>query len=233
MLRDVPKTAPLVKISPLALFGAVLAASALPLFAAGSAVSTGTSAPPSTLGIYTLTPFQYDDPRVGFVNDVPSPLGGDVLFSSSMEVMTVGVEWGTWSHGYSGDVYAVDLQVLNVNSQYEVTLTLPPETGAFLFYAEPSFDGEFTISARLDDGTLLTQEVQGTQGAAGFGFLAPDGGSLSSITVLSEIANIDFAIGEFSIARTTALVPETGTTMAGIVAIGFAVVPILRRFRKK
>lgn len=212
--------------------GAVLAASMSPIFAAGSIVSTGTDAPPTTLGLYTLTPFPlgYDDPRTGWVTEVPSPLGGSVVFSEAMEILQIGAGWSTWSHGFLGDVYAVDLNILNANNQYSVTLELPPKTGAFLFYAEPAFDGLFTISASLDDGTLLSQEIEGLSGAAGFGFTAPKGASLSSIVVLSEIPNVDFAIGEFNIARTIPLIPEAGTTVAGLLALGLVVVPVARRF---
>jgi hypothetical protein len=144
--------------------------------------------------------------------------------------MTVGSGWRTWSHGFTGDVYAVDLGILNANDQYSVTLQLPPKTGAFLFYAEPAFDGLFTISASLDDGTTLSQEVDGLSGAAGFGFMAPEGASLSQIAVLSEIPNVDFAIGEFSIARTLPLVPEAHTLWAGLLALGLVGVPVVRRF---
>lgn len=215
------------------LVGALTATSLVtPVFGLGSALSTGESAPPGTLGPYSLTPFPfgYDDPRTGFVADVPSPLGGMLIFSSAMEILTVGSGWASWSHGFDGDVYAVDLAVLNPEGKYEVTLDLPVETGAFLFYAEPAVDGEFTITARLDDGTLLSQEVQGTAGAKGFGFWASPGSSLASITVSSEFENVDFAIGEFSIAR--AVVPEGGTVVVGGLMLGLLGVPVLRRLRR-
>jgi hypothetical protein len=221
------------KTTPLVLIGAVLAASVSPIFAAGSVVSTGTDAPPTTLGLYTLTPFPlgYDDPRTGWVSDVPSPLGGSVMFSRAMEILEVGSSWGSWSHGFIGDVYAVELGIQNANDQYSVTLQLPPKTGAFLFYAQPAIDGLFTISASLDDGTLLSQEIEGLGGAAGFGFMAPQGASLSSIVILSEIPNVDFAIGEFNIARSLPLIPEAGTTGVGLLALGLVMVPVVRRFR--
>ena len=226
---------PPVKTTPLILVGAVLTASISPIFAAGGVTPLGTGAPPTRLGPYSLTPFPfgYDDPRTGWVADVPSPLGGSVVFSSAMEVLPIGDPpnaWRTWSHGFTGDVYAVDLAIFNANGLYEVRLDLPAQTGAFLFYAEPGFEGLFTISARLDDGTTLRQEVEGFEGAAGFGFTAPLGASLSSIFVLSEIPNVDFAIGEFNIARTLALVPEAGTTCAGLLALGLAAFSVARRF---
>lgn len=174
--------------------------------------------------------FGYDDPRTGFVSDVPSPLGGSVVFGSPLEILKIGVEWESWSHGFDGDVYAVDLAILNPNGQYEVSLDLPPQTGAFVFYAEPAFDGLFTISARLDDGTSLSQEIEGFSGATGFGFLAPLGSALSSITVLSEIPNVDFAIGEFRISGTLPPVPESATTLAGWLAVTLAAGSVARRF---
>lgn len=206
------------------LASAVLAASVSPVFAAGFASSTGTGAPPASLGPYTLTPFSvdYDDPRTGFVPDVPSPLGGTLLFSEAMEILTVGDTWGTWSHGFSGDVYAVDL---NLPSPFAVTLDLPASTSAFLFYAQPSPLGFFDVSAVLDDGTMLTQSVDGDGGAAGFGFWAAPGGSLVSITVSSEF---DYALGEFSIAGV--VVPESGTFAVGLMALGLVGIPLVHRW---
>ncbi len=220
------------KTSALSLVGALWVALATPVSALNFVISTGDAAPPSALGPYPLTAFPSDDPRSGFVSEVASPLGGVVGFSSDMEVLTIGAGWATWSHGYSGDVYAVDLAVLNADGKYEVTLNLPALTTAFLFYAEPAIDGGFDISARLDDGTSLTQEIQGDSGAKGFGFWAQPGAFLSSITVLSEFQNVDFAIGEFAIARLWS-VPDEGAM--GTVLLGFGVMAVglaRRRFAR-
>lgn len=229
-----PAPSAFVNNSSIFLAGALFAASMPSLLGAGSVISTGTGVPPTVLGPYALIPFPvgYDDPRSGFVNDVPAPIGGQVVFSSAMEILPVGAGWGSWSHGFSGDVYAVDLAILNANNQYEVTLSLPPETGAFLFYAEPAFDGLFTITAQLDDGTTLSQDIEGIGGAAGFGFWASIGASLSSISILSDIPNVDFALGEFNIGRAIPFVPESGTAMVGLLAFGLVALPLALRLRR-
>lgn len=171
--------------------------------------SLGTGAPPAVLGGYSMTPFPNDvRPVVSNVNDVTSPLGGLLSFNIPLTHREVGNGWGSWSHGYTGDVYYS-------NGATSIALTLPPNTGAFYFYAEPNPFNVFNITATANDGTFLTIPVNGSAGAAGWGFYTT-GGALTSITVSS---NVDFAIGEFGIAA--AAVPEPATmAVFGLMAVG-------------
>ncbi len=165
-------------------------------------VALGTGAPPSALGPYTMTAFG-PDPRPSGpysppVTSVDSPLGGTVNFNSPMTHYTVGgSSWSTWSHGYTGDVYSRGLHAV-------VVLTLPSDTAAFYFYAEPQSYYHYTITATSQDGTLVSQYVYGNSGACGYGFWADGGDLISTINVACDGDN--FAVGEFGIA-----VPEPAT----------------------
>lgn len=213
-------------------------AAALTLFIATERASAviivsnlGTAAPPVTLGSYTMTPFPLD-PRslVGFpiVADVPSPLGGVVGFAPGLSHRRIGMGWATWSHGYTGDVY--------FNTGTTTVLTLPANTGAFYFYAEPNNFGIFTITATAQDGTSLTQMVNGMAGAAGWGFRHEGGvaGSLTSITIVSAAGAAGSAVGEFGIANVAGVgVPEPSSlVLFGLGGVGAAVL-VRRRLRAK
>jgi hypothetical protein len=154
--------------------------------------SPGTAAPPGTLGPYTMTPFPADpQPLFTNVSSVAAPTGGSVGFSPSLNHRRIGLGWATWSHGYTGDVYYT-------NGGTSATMTMPANTVAFYFYAEPNPFGFFDITATAQDGTTSGPiPVDGFAGATYFGFYATGGDTIVSITVGSTV---DFAIGEFGIA---------------------------------
>jgi hypothetical protein len=171
--------------------------------------SPGTGAPPSTLGGCPMTAFG-DDTRSTFsdVTTVNAPGGGSLSFSTPLNHREIGDGWNTWSHDYTGDVYFLpgggggDL-VAEVTA-LTVTITLPSGTLAFSFYAEPnSFEGSFTVTATLQDGTTSNAvPVAGNAGATYFGFYTT---SLSNPLVSIDVSSDDsdgFAIGEFMISQT-------------------------------
>jgi hypothetical protein len=177
----------------------LLLMAALCLFASSASAtivfdgSPGTNAPPGTLGAYTMMPFG-DDGRSLFANEttVPSPISGDVAFNTAVSHRKIGQGWGTWSHGYTGDVYYT-------NGATSITMTLPANTGAFYFYAEPNPFETYTMTAVADDGTTSGPvNVNGASGARYFGFHVTGGMSLVTVTISSQT---DFAIGEFGIAE--------------------------------
>ena len=183
----------------------------VPLARAGTTgVDLGTAAPPATLGGYTLTPFGADaSPLDSTLSSLPAPFGGAVTFSTPVRHDQVGNPNGfyaTWSHGYSGAVYDTTADI------NDITLTLPAQTTAFYFYAEPNQWADFSITAETQDGATVTSTVAGNGGASGFGFYAEPGAFLSSIHVTTT--DLDFALGEFGIAGVhIAGVPEGGSTL--------------------
>jgi hypothetical protein len=158
--------------------------------------SPGTGAPPPTLGPYTMTPFAADGRALGVdVTDVPGPTG-DLLFDRNMNHRRIGSGWATWSHGYTGDVYVED------GTSDQVVMMLPPDTGAFYFYAEPNAFASYNVTATAQDGTTSGPiSVQGNSGAQYFGFYSTGGAPLLSITVDVDPAAGGFAVGEFGIAQ--------------------------------
>jgi hypothetical protein len=176
----------------------LLAMAALCLFASSASAtivfdgSPGTNAPPGTLGAYTMTPFGNDGrPTLTDVSSVPSPISGNVAFSINLSHRKVPGSWGTWSHGYTGDVYYT-------NGAVSVTLTLPANTGAFYFYAEPNPFQSFDMTAVANDGTSSGPiSVDGSSGAHYYGFHVTGGMALATVTITSMV---DFAVGEFGIA---------------------------------
>jgi len=158
-------------------------------------VAGGYEAPPPTLGPYEMTPFPPDDrPLWEWVDTIPSPLGGDVSLSTSLQHKRVGQGWPCWSHGYLGDVYD------SAGSADAVTLYLPEETGAFYFYASNWADSLQMITAVTDDGTTIVQGAWGCF-AAYFGFYQddPSGPPIQWIEVSCPSAGM-VVVGEFGIA---------------------------------
>jgi hypothetical protein len=171
---------------------------------AGIGVSTapGTNAPPPTLDKYKMSGFGNDArPLFGMVTTVPSPLGGSVVFDQALTHVKVGQGWGTWSHGYTGDVY----HTASSTNPNQVTLTLPVPTKAFYFYTEPNAFTTHNVTAtgRAADGSQVatTIPVTGFAGASYIGFFATAMTRLTTITVDVDPAAGGFAIGEFGIAN--------------------------------
>jgi hypothetical protein len=128
---------------------------------------------------------------------------------NQFELLQVGT-WGSWSHGYAGDVYWTD-------GGLSVSLALPPGAAAFYLYAQPNIQQSFEIAAQAQDGTTVSQIVDGDGGASYYGFFATGGDLISSITVSSSQ---EFAIGEFGIATATDVVPDGATPTIALLALG-------------
>lgn len=77
-------------------------------------------------------------------------------------------------------------------------MTLPENTQAFYFYAEPEAYRDYEIAATTPEGASSGPiPVDSNAGAKYFGFYTTDGSTLSTITVNAQIG---FAVGEFGIA---------------------------------
>jgi hypothetical protein len=169
----------------------------------------GTSAPPTGLGGYTMTPFTPDtttvNPYGAPIFNTPSvavPAGGCagvVGFSTNLDHRRVGTSFPFWSNVYTGDVY--------MGQTSTIKITLPAGTKAFYFYAADegynpasnNYPGiTYNVSALGDDGTSSGMvPVLSPQGAKYFGFYATGSTSLMMITVTSSGPRA--VIGEFGI----------------------------------
>lgn len=166
-----------------------------------TAYDLGTSAPPTTLGGYTVQAFDQTEQAAitngTSVTTIPgNPLSGSLTLATALDKHAIGSGWSTWSHSYTGVVYGL------YTSSTSNTLTLPTGTTAFYFYLEPDTFSTFAITATSDSGaTVGAVDVAGSAGANGFGFAAPCGSTLSSITFTVPSGANGYAIGEFGIAQ--------------------------------
>jgi hypothetical protein len=222
-------------------------------------VDGGTSAPSSTLGGYTMTVFPKgvcvpdQNGNCGIVTSVASPLGGQVDFDwsfswdfsagtppapesgSDMCHTQIAMGWGGWSNGYTGDVYYPTqddapnglTQGATATANVAVTFTLPADTVAFYFYVEPEDWELFDFTATSNGVSVTATDVDGENGANYFGFYGTGGSTISSITVSS---NVRFAVGQFGIASSTAVVPLPAAAWSGLGLLG--VLALVRRRRR-
>lgn len=147
-------------------------------------------------------------PTGDYVTDVSDPVGGTINFSQELYHSEIGDGWETWSHGYTGDVY----DTAGSLSPGSLTLSLLGTVHAFYFYAEPTQWDNFTITAVADDGTTLSQVVNGQGGATGYGFYTDGLQSIASIQI-STTDTDGFAIAEFATGRASTGLPEGGSTL--------------------
>jgi hypothetical protein len=171
----------------------------------GVKTDVGTAAPPPTLGRYTVRPFAPDSrPLYEIVTGVPAPGRGALRFDRDMVHYRVGAGWGTWSHGYTGDVYS-NSQIAASPAIDEVVMRLPKSTKAFYFYVEPNEFATYDVEATGQDGTTSGPiATTGLSGARYFGFYAKDRRvNLTTVKVDVDSGAQGFAVGEFGIKRVT------------------------------
>ena len=161
-------------------------------------LTPGIEAPPEMLCGQLMTPFPpYDDdppPGSAALTSVPSPCPyGDIEFSIPLSHRRIqGADgytyWGSWSHGYTGDVYYTE-------GALEVTITLPQPQCEFYFYVESNSFGlhEFEVIANGVDSSGIF-EVEGSSGAQ---YVGVCGEGLTTITVIGNASTSGFCIGEF------------------------------------
>src|ERR1039457_5082952 len=159
-------------------------------------LSLGTTAPPGTLGGFSMTPIGADPSAVGSV--VTSV--GSISFNQAVNHDQIGNGWGTWSHGYTGNVY----DTADSLTPTSLTLTMGGLTSAVYFYTESVNFANFTFTATAADGTSVRQTINGNGGESGYGFYATGSNYITSITVTGTDSQ-GFAIGEFGLNSGSAL----------------------------
>ena len=182
-------------------------------------LSLGTAAPPGTLGGFSMTPIGADPSALdSMVTSV-----GSISFDQAVRHDQVGNGWGSWSHGYAGNVYDTGSSLTPTS----LTLTMGGLTSAVYFYTESVNFSTFSFTATAADGTTLTQNISGNGGAAGFGFYGTGGDTITSITVTGTDAD-GFAIGEFGLASPSS-VPDGGYSL-GYLALGLLILGACGRY---
>ena len=174
-------------------------------------VTAGATYPaPTTLGPYDMTAFGPDDrPVPEWVSSVPSPLGGEVVFSAPIMHLRLGEIGASWAYLLPPDYYH------DPSFPSEITLELPPETRAFYLYAGHDLSSPRYITATADDGTSVSQWVDFFLVPAYFGFYVDDPAeTVSSITVTAVETNLN--LGAFGVA-----IPEPGSlALLGVGGLG-------------
>lgn len=173
-------------------------------------VQLGTSAPPADLVGRPLTPAPFDSRIFSDVTSIPDGLGGNITTSIPVSVRQIGLGWASWSQGYTGNVYYT-------NGATDITVSFAAGTQAAYLYAEPNPFGVFNITATGSDGVAtksFSQGVEGSAGAAGWGFYGTSGSDVQSVRVTSDV---DFAVGEFGTSKVPTPASLALLTLGGLV----------------
>ena len=164
--------------------------------------SPGTGAPPATLGGIPMFKFVDDSRPVSGVGSLVSSVSASndcpvgIQFNlpvNHREVPAGG--WATWSHGYTGDVYAT------FGGALSRTITLPNNTRPFYLYIEGNNFNSVNITATANDGTTSGPiPVSGFAGATYYGFYTTGVNCmLTTITINVGAGSGGYAVGEFGI----------------------------------
>jgi hypothetical protein len=162
-------------------------------------VNLGTGPPPAQLGFRPTSPFALEPqaaiPNGTTVFSIPgSPIGGSLEVSPPLTKATKPGTWSSWSHGYSGPVFTL------LGGETSVTLSVPPNSLGFYFYAQPASPGSFSITATSDNGTSSGPiTVSGNGGARGFGFYGTNGDRIFSVTVQAGQGSGGLGLAEFGV----------------------------------
>jgi len=204
-------------------------------------VNLGTAAPPLQIAGVPVLPFDLA-PQAAIadatvVTAIPgSPIGGSLTLNEGIGKATVPTTWSTWSHGFTGPIFATPYAP--GTSATNRTLTLPAGATAFYVYVEPNTFGVFNVECTTNSGVSSGLiPVNGSAGATGFGFYATQGDTLATVTVDVDPAGSGFAIGEFGVADVFVGSPTVIPTLsvAGFaalaLALGLAAFVLLRRRR--
>jgi hypothetical protein len=128
-----------------------------------------------------------------------------VAVTSSGTIYTVGSGWSSWSGGYTGQVL--------FNGNTSVDYSLGSSVKGFGMFVEPDPFDIFNITLTTSDGGTITQAVNGSGGAAFFGWT---GAGVTSFTLSSTDA---FAAGDFFSAAGGG-VPEASTWALMLLGFG-------------
>jgi hypothetical protein len=138
--------------------------------------------------------------------------GTTIDFATDVTIYTVGAGWATWSGGYTG-------QVLYTQGATTLDMSLLTSVDALGFFMQPNPFSDQTLTLTLEDGSVISQVVSGTGGAAFFGWVG------AGVTSMTASGTSDFAIGDFY----TSAVAEPGAL--GLLGLGLIGAAAMRRRR--
>lgn len=165
------------------------------VFAAGdtaTSINLGTAAP--TAELIAEYGFLSNEDN-GLVNDavvtsIPMTYSS-IGVASPVDVRSIGFNWASWSHGFTGHAY------YTVGDALTNTLTLPEHClGAIVYVESNAFNTfDFTYTADGIATPITLTDVNGNGGATGVAFLS-DTGYLNTITINAETGAGGFCFGE-------------------------------------
>jgi hypothetical protein len=156
------------------------------------------------------------DPVGTDYTSLADPFAGTITFDNPVEKRVIGDGWATWSHGYTG-------AVLYSQGMTSIRMDFDRSIYGFGFYAEPNPFSVIDITMGLSIGVTQTKAVDGSGGAAFFGFL--DGG-VDWVQISCD--GTDFAFGEMVMVDSA--VPEPTTLL--LFGMGTLGLGIIRKYRK-
>lgn len=149
------------------------------------------------------------------INSFALPSGTNVNLSETMTLYSIGSGWATWSGTYAGKVlFTGSLSIVN---------TFNSPVYGFGLEMEPNYFQDYSMTLLLNDGSYLTQDVNGSYGAKFFGWA---GGPVTTMTLSAVSDSGGFAFG--NMVECTHAVPEP-TTLS---LLGLGLLGLLRRKRK-
>jgi len=138
------------------------------------------------------------------------------LTGATQTVKSIGAGWATWCCGYTG-------QVIANFAATSVSASITPTVGGLGMFIEPNTFSMFDVTLLLNTGATITQTVDGSFGAAFFGYTGSD---VTRVTISSTDTS-GFAYGDFF--TTPVQAPEP----ASIMLLGTGLLALGGRFRRK
>ena len=155
------------------------------------------------------------DAEFSFINSVVDPYGGTISLSSPAEVRIGNSSWNPWRPGSSEPVL---WSGMGVNS---MTLFFDNSPYAFGMWAMPNLlTYSFDVTLGLEDGSQLTQLINGANGPSFFGFT--NGIGVDWMTVSVDEPEYGLGFGEMVMgAEGQPAIPEPATmTLLGLGLLG-------------
>ena len=158
------------------------------------------------------------------INSLADPFGGTIGFSTPVEIRTGNVTWNPWRSGSNAPVLWSGM------GQNSVTLTFDHSPIAFGMYAMPNLlSSPFDVTLGLEDGSELTQTIDGLDGPSFFGFR--NGVGVDWMTISVDEPTYGLGFGEMVMAAESApTVPEPATLL--LFGLGLVGAGAVRKFRR-